>query len=77
MAPKLQLEKQAWQWAETTEPDQVNQTHVETAYRIHFKPCTAACRFVLDHIIAGFLKLVISKAKTLFWAFFIYIIWAY
>ncbi|XP_013383086.1 ubiquitin carboxyl-terminal hydrolase 48 isoform X2 [Lingula anatina] len=45
MAPKQQLDKAAWQWAETVEPEAVTWDHVETAYRIHLKPCKrGACR---------------------------------
>jgi len=39
MAPKQRLEKDAWEWARTTLPDCVANEHVETAYRIHLKPC--------------------------------------
>jgi len=45
MAPKQQLEKNAWEWARTTLPDSVSQQHIETVYRILLKPCEiAACK---------------------------------
>ncbi|XP_033109821.1 ubiquitin carboxyl-terminal hydrolase 48-like isoform X2 [Anneissia japonica] len=45
MPSKQQFEKAAWQWAETTEPAQVNETHLNLAYRINEKACSKnACR---------------------------------
>jgi len=45
MAPKQQLEKNAWEWARTTPPDCVSSQHVEMVYRINLKPCEmAACK---------------------------------
>ena len=47
MAPKQQLEKAAWEWAERTQPDDVSHENVETAYRIKLKPCELnLCRCV-------------------------------
>ncbi|ESO85194.1 hypothetical protein LOTGIDRAFT_130809 [Lottia gigantea] len=39
MPPKLQLDKEAWKWADTTQPDNVTDDNVATAYRIPVKPC--------------------------------------
>ncbi|VDI64157.1 ubiquitin carboxyl-terminal hydrolase 48 [Mytilus galloprovincialis] len=39
MPSKFQLDKAAWQWAETTDPDNVTFDHVRTAYRLNLKPC--------------------------------------
>lgn len=45
MPPKLQLDKAAWQWAETTDPKDVTFDHVRTAYRLNLKPCAiGACK---------------------------------
>ncbi|XP_060115140.1 ubiquitin carboxyl-terminal hydrolase 48 [Heteronotia binoei] len=45
MAPRLQLEKAAWRWAETVPPEEVAQEHVEAAYRVGLEPCQrGACR---------------------------------
>ncbi|KAJ6656859.1 hypothetical protein lerEdw1_003190 [Lerista edwardsae] len=45
MAPRLQLEKAAWRWAETVPPEAVAQEHVEAAYRVALPPCLrGACR---------------------------------
>nr|XP_006811923.1 PREDICTED: ubiquitin carboxyl-terminal hydrolase 48-like [Saccoglossus kowalevskii] len=45
MAPKQQLDKAAWKWAETTDPTKVTQDHIETAYRVKLKPCKlGTCR---------------------------------
>ncbi|XP_071116349.1 ubiquitin carboxyl-terminal hydrolase 48-like [Haliotis cracherodii] len=40
MPPKLQLDKAAWQWADTTDPHNVTQDHVNMAYRLNLKPCS-------------------------------------
>ena len=40
MGPKVQQDKLAWQWAETTDPDSINDDHRELAYRIKLKPCS-------------------------------------
>ena len=46
MAPRLQLEKAAWRWAETVRPEEVSQEHIETAYRIWLEPCIrGVCRW--------------------------------
>lgn len=39
MPPKQQLDKAAWQWAETTDPKDVILEHVLAAYRLNLKPC--------------------------------------
>ncbi|XP_033744613.1 ubiquitin carboxyl-terminal hydrolase 48-like [Pecten maximus] len=45
MPPKQQLDKAAWQWAETVNPEDVQQGHVEIAYRLNLKKCKAqACK---------------------------------
>nr|XP_060614752.1 ubiquitin carboxyl-terminal hydrolase 48-like [Anolis sagrei ordinatus] len=45
MAPRLQLEKAAWRWAEEVPPEAVTQEHVEAAYRVALPACLrAACR---------------------------------
>ncbi|XP_028920775.1 ubiquitin carboxyl-terminal hydrolase 48 isoform X6 [Ornithorhynchus anatinus] len=45
MAPRLQLEKAAWRWAETVRPEEVAQEHIEAAYRIWLEPCIrGVCR---------------------------------
>lgn len=45
MAPRLQLEKAAWRWAETVRPEDVSQEHIEAAYRIRLEPCLrGVCR---------------------------------
>ncbi|EHB07082.1 Ubiquitin carboxyl-terminal hydrolase 48 [Heterocephalus glaber] len=45
MAPRLQLEKAAWRWAETMRPEELSQEHIETAYRIWLEPCIrGVCR---------------------------------
>lgn len=45
MAPRLQLEKAAWRWAETVPPEEVAQEHIEAAYRVGLQPCQrGACR---------------------------------
>lgn len=45
MAPRLQLEKAAWRWAETVRPEEVSQEHIETAYRVRLEPCVRGlCR---------------------------------
>lgn len=50
MAPKQQLEKNAWSWADTTRPHEVTQEHIETAYRVNVKPCPLrSCRYVDVH----------------------------
>ena len=47
MAPKHQLEKNAWEWARSTLPDRVSDQHVLTVYRVHLQPCeVAACKCV-------------------------------
>lgn len=45
MAPKQQLEKSAWAWAEKTQPDDVSMDDIEMAYRIKLKACELnSCR---------------------------------
>ncbi|ELU17396.1 hypothetical protein CAPTEDRAFT_178380 [Capitella teleta] len=45
MAPKHLLDKGAWQWAETTDPCDITDAHILTAYRLELKPCQASkCR---------------------------------
>ncbi|XP_053308478.1 ubiquitin carboxyl-terminal hydrolase 48 [Spea bombifrons] len=45
MAPRLQLEKAAWRWADTVRPEDVGQEHIETAYRVRLEPCVrGVCR---------------------------------
>ncbi|XP_067243976.1 ubiquitin carboxyl-terminal hydrolase 48 isoform X1 [Chanodichthys erythropterus] len=45
MAPRLQLEKAAWRWAETVKPEDITHEHIELAYRIAVPLCKrGACR---------------------------------
>ncbi|XP_071945770.1 ubiquitin carboxyl-terminal hydrolase 48-like [Antedon mediterranea] len=45
MPSKQQFDKSAWQWAEKTEPEQVNQCHLNSAYRINETACSKnSCR---------------------------------
>lgn len=45
MPAKLSLDKQAWLWAETTQPENISEENVLTAYRLHLKKCApGACR---------------------------------
>ncbi|XP_032903844.1 ubiquitin carboxyl-terminal hydrolase 48 isoform X4 [Amblyraja radiata] len=44
MAPKQQLEKAAWQWAESIRPEEVQQEHIELAYRIRLGSCRRDAR---------------------------------
>uniref|UniRef100_A0A8C2GX29 Ubiquitin carboxyl-terminal hydrolase 48 n=1 Tax=Cyprinus carpio TaxID=7962 RepID=A0A8C2GX29_CYPCA len=45
MAPRLQLEKAAWQWAETVKPEDITHEHIELAYRIAVLACKrGTCR---------------------------------
>ena len=39
MGPKVQQDKLAWLWAETTDPENISIDHRESAYRIKLKPC--------------------------------------
>ncbi|GFS01143.1 ubiquitin carboxyl-terminal hydrolase 48 [Elysia marginata] len=43
--PKVQLDKGAWQWAETTDHTQVTEEHVKMAYRLNLSTCErGACK---------------------------------
>ncbi|KTG32657.1 hypothetical protein cypCar_00018321 [Cyprinus carpio] len=45
MAPRLQLEKAAWKWAETVKPEDITHEHIELAYRIAVPACKrGTCR---------------------------------
>uniref|UniRef100_A0A8C5PKN7 Ubiquitin carboxyl-terminal hydrolase 48 n=1 Tax=Leptobrachium leishanense TaxID=445787 RepID=A0A8C5PKN7_9ANUR len=45
MAPRLQLEKAAWRWAESVRPEDVGLEHIEAAYRVRLEPCVrGVCR---------------------------------
>ncbi|KAI2659049.1 Ubiquitin carboxyl-terminal hydrolase 48 [Labeo rohita] len=45
MAPRLQLEKAAWKWAETVKPEDITYEHIELAYRIAVAACKrGTCR---------------------------------
>uniref|UniRef100_A0A671T6V9 Ubiquitin carboxyl-terminal hydrolase 48 n=1 Tax=Sinocyclocheilus anshuiensis TaxID=1608454 RepID=A0A671T6V9_9TELE len=45
MAPRLQLEKAAWQWAEMVKPEDITREHIELAYRVAVSACKrGACR---------------------------------
>ncbi|TRY94892.1 hypothetical protein DNTS_032992 [Danionella cerebrum] len=45
MAPRLQLEKAAWRWAETVKPEDITLEHIELAYRIAVPACKrGTCR---------------------------------
>lgn len=41
MAPtkKIDLEKLAWAWSEVITPEEIDNIHLETAYRIGLKNC--------------------------------------
>uniref|UniRef100_A0A3P9Q730 Ubiquitin carboxyl-terminal hydrolase 48 n=1 Tax=Poecilia reticulata TaxID=8081 RepID=A0A3P9Q730_POERE len=39
MAPRVKLEKAAWLWVETVKPDDIEQEHIELAYRINIPAC--------------------------------------
>ncbi|XP_053546203.1 ubiquitin carboxyl-terminal hydrolase 48 [Bombina bombina] len=45
MAPRLQLEKAAWRWTDAVTPEQVEQEHIEIAYRVRLESCVrGVCR---------------------------------
>ncbi|KAJ8301407.1 hypothetical protein KUTeg_020394 [Tegillarca granosa] len=45
MPPKQTLDKVTWQWAESTDPNNIKLEHVRTAYRLNVKPCKpGSCR---------------------------------
>lgn len=45
MAPRLQLEKAAWRWVETVKPENIENEHIELAYRIALPACKrGTCR---------------------------------
>ncbi|XP_075461958.1 ubiquitin carboxyl-terminal hydrolase 48 isoform X1 [Ascaphus truei] len=45
MAPRLQLEKAAWRWAESVRPADIGLEHIEMAYRVRLEPCVRGlCR---------------------------------
>ncbi|KAM3621563.1 uncharacterized protein V6R79_012845 [Siganus canaliculatus] len=45
MAPRLQLEKAAWRWVETVKPEEINQEHIDLAYRVNLPACkSGTCR---------------------------------
>ncbi|XP_018430579.1 PREDICTED: ubiquitin carboxyl-terminal hydrolase 48 [Nanorana parkeri] len=45
MAPRLQLEKTAWNWTATVRPEEVTRLHIEAAYRVRLEPCVrGVCR---------------------------------
>ncbi|XP_061187615.1 ubiquitin carboxyl-terminal hydrolase 48-like [Saccostrea echinata] len=45
MPTKQQLDKAAWQWAETTDPIDITNEHIRTAYKLNLKPCKlGACK---------------------------------
>ncbi|XP_055040439.1 ubiquitin carboxyl-terminal hydrolase 48 isoform X1 [Misgurnus anguillicaudatus] len=45
MAPRLQLEKAAWRWAETVKPEDITHEHIALAYRIALTACKrGTCR---------------------------------
>lgn len=39
MAPRVKLEKAAWLWVETVKPEDIQQEHIELAYRINIPAC--------------------------------------
>ena len=51
MAPKKQLEKSSWSWAETTDPDSIGENEVRTAYRLTLQLCKGNCRWVSQTVI--------------------------
>ncbi|XP_048741097.1 ubiquitin carboxyl-terminal hydrolase 48-like [Ostrea edulis] len=45
MPTKQQLDKAAWQWAETTDPGDITNQHINTAYKLNLRPCKfEACK---------------------------------
>ncbi|XP_072571838.1 ubiquitin carboxyl-terminal hydrolase 48 isoform X3 [Paramormyrops kingsleyae] len=45
MAPRIQLERAAWSWADTVKPEDVTEEHIEKAYRIRVPACKrVVCR---------------------------------
>lgn len=36
---KTDLEKLAWAWVETVDPEELQQSHLESAYRLGLKHC--------------------------------------
>uniref|UniRef100_A0A7N6BTG2 Ubiquitin carboxyl-terminal hydrolase 48 n=1 Tax=Anabas testudineus TaxID=64144 RepID=A0A7N6BTG2_ANATE len=45
MAPRIQLEKAAWRWVETVKPEEIEQEHIELAYRVNLPACKrGTCR---------------------------------
>ena len=47
-ANKQRLERAAWQWADTCDPNDVTTEHVRTAYRLNSTACKkGACRLEL------------------------------
>ncbi|XP_014778290.1 ubiquitin carboxyl-terminal hydrolase 48 [Octopus bimaculoides] len=50
MPSKQQLDKEAWGWIETTDPDQVTLEHVKYAYHINLEPCKlGSCKILWFH----------------------------
>lgn len=46
MAPRLQLEKAAWRWVESVKPEDIQQEHIDLAYRVHLPACVrGTCRY--------------------------------
>ena len=46
MPSRQQLEKSAWDWVDSTEPQNVNQSHIFKAYRLDIAPCkSGTCRY--------------------------------
>ncbi|XP_071502708.1 ubiquitin carboxyl-terminal hydrolase 48-like [Diadema antillarum] len=44
MPSKPTLDKEIWRWTETTAPEDVNDGHVKTVYRINLPSCSSSCR---------------------------------
>ncbi|KAL4658673.1 ubiquitin carboxyl-terminal hydrolase 48 isoform X1 [Arapaima gigas] len=45
MAPRLQLERAAWRWVDAVKPEDVDEEHIEMAYRITVSACKrGSCR---------------------------------
>ena len=67
MGPKIQQDKLAWQWADTTDPDDIRDEHLETAYRIKLKACN---RLPGQSVFAPVVLVNLSMAENgvaLFW----------
>lgn len=57
MPSKQQLDKEAWGWIDTTEPNEVTLEHVKYAYHINLQACEAGtCKYVFYYQISSYYK---------------------